>query len=514
MRPQHPIFLGTIALSGACGTEAVQCPMDGGSHVTYTFDDSTDVDWYGDIEEPSLGETISALGDVDGDGYADFGISGETYVGAWEEQLYFDPTASVWVAGYYPGSFLIPGSASPVSTNLAANVDLWGAGEKLQPAGDFNGDGLADLLCLGVGDPYVQSYQVTFGDPDLSQVFPERSATSEDEALALLEPYTLPAFFPSDGDEDVIPIPDLDGDGRGEIFYTTYEDGGLVREIVGGNDSPAEAAKLFVIEAEYMGVGDTSDLSVGSAGDLDGDGVLDLAWGELAPESSDEDSDAWAAAARVVLGPLSGEILRSEDADLSLRSTTGSQSFGAHLAIDGDADGDGYGDLLTSDLEVLVRGYADGELETAEGRVLLFGGGHRLAWASDEDADLRLESTGGERTECGNESYRTCAVGRRLGFAGEVDGRPGDEIWASGCGRHGTLTLWAGADLAAGQRTPAAVIDEYYVPDAYYGFDVKHAAFADADADGRNDWLVPTALSASGEGSVGATLLFAQELMP
>ncbi len=129
---------------------------------------------------------------------------------------------------------------------------------------------------------------------------------------------------------------------------------GLADAIVGAHDAADEAGHTYVILSPFdAGVVDMSvaDIVVEgvnahqesgrsiASGDLDGDGVRDLAVG----------ADGWegdAGAALLLYGPFEGGTLSLDFADALFIGDAAGDEAGRSLAVVGDADGDGYDDLL------------------------------------------------------------------------------------------------------------------------------------------------------------------------
>ena len=99
-------------------------------------------------------------------------------------------------------------------------------------------------------------------------------------------------------------------------------------------------------------------LCVDSAGDINGDGNIDLMFG-----SSNNDSNR--GAVYLVHGPVSGTVLLS-DADIKISGDVAS-SLGTSLDGGGDINADGFSDIL-------MGGPGSGTQQ--EGSLMLFLGGH------------------------------------------------------------------------------------------------------------------------------------------
>lgn len=104
--------------------------------------------------KPALGYSVTGIGDFNGDGYGDFAVSGPQ-------------VSEIFVIYGRAGGF-------PASINLASFLTApsggfmiegsFTAGTQIASAGDFNGDGLADLI---IGNPGTDHAYVLYGNADI-----------------------------------------------------------------------------------------------------------------------------------------------------------------------------------------------------------------------------------------------------------------------------------------------------------------------------------------------------------
>jgi FG-GAP-like repeat/FG-GAP repeat len=290
----------------------------------------------------SLGVLVHAtgVGDVDGDGLADLLVGVP------------DPACRPYLPSSDPqrhsGAYLVYGSrtrltgATPVA---AAGVFLRDArpcamSDVVVPLHDLDGDGHADFAITSAGPGQPGSAVEIF-------VFYGRSARlvgTQDLATAdavIRIPGSMEGFHPH-----LVPVGDVDGDGRSDILVETHLDGYVpdTRLVYGAATRLAGSVVLADVARTKLeskpGCWFGYDL-VGPVGDLDGDGYDEVAL--FSCEGAPGDGGGFSGARRVYFGRAAGFPARlgPQDADATFTSTTG--PFGLRAA---DVDGDGIRDLL------------------------------------------------------------------------------------------------------------------------------------------------------------------------
>ncbi|MDP2317239.1 MAG: MopE-related protein [Pseudomonadota bacterium] len=271
-----------------------------------------------------LGTSLASPGDLDGDGLDDLlvGAPGvdDGAMGAGAVYLFGGPVTGTSTA-----------DADQTWLGEAENDNVGGA----MVAGDFDGDGLQDLV---FGAPYESSAGALAGAVYLLLGPAVGGSLSSADAR----------YLGADADDyagiSLAASPDSDGDGDEELAVgasrETLESGG--------------AGAVYVFDTTPLGTGAVADapgLLVGAtngdffgralvAGDMDGDGLGDLAVGAY----GDDGATLNGGAVYLYLGPIGGRV-ETAGAD-GVRYGLGSSDFAGYALAVGDTDADGYDDLV------------------------------------------------------------------------------------------------------------------------------------------------------------------------
>ena len=273
-----------------------------------------------DQADAAFGTSVASAGDVNGDGYGDVVVGAPDYNGG--------------EAGE-GGAFLYLGSPSGLEGAEAwtAESDQANAsfGTSVASAGDVNADGFGDVI---VGAPHYSNNESSEGGAFLYL----GSATGLlDTAVWAAESDQADSYFGT----SVASAGDLNGDGYGDVVVgTPYFDGGHTNEgkvdVFFGGPSGLGVAADWTRDSDLAA--STFGSSVASAGDVNGDGYGDLVVG--APNDVNTSGDG---GAFFYLGSASGP---GSIADWSVTSGQAGAFMGSSVASAGDVNGDGFGDVV------------------------------------------------------------------------------------------------------------------------------------------------------------------------
>ena len=278
----------------------------------------------------TAGQAVVAAGDVTADGLLDFLVAAP-----------YAPTTSDGRSGAaYLFSGMVTGSVSIATAHakLEAYDNAQAAGFAVGGAGDFDGDGIADVAvgspsagAGGGGSPtgkvYVWLGPVSAGTLPLDSAHVQLGGESAyDQAGA-----------------SVCGLGDFDGDGYDDLAAGAPDDddggtdAGAVYIVLGpqtGTGSLSSASAKLIGET----AGDEAGSAISSAGGYARDGTPDLLVGVAGVDSG-------RGAAYLVVGPLSGAVDLSE-AEVRWLGESGGDSAGDSVSGGFDLDGDGLDDVL------------------------------------------------------------------------------------------------------------------------------------------------------------------------
>jgi Ca2+-binding RTX toxin-like protein len=358
------------------------------------------------------GASVSAAGDVNGDGYDDF------IVGAYQ----FD-----YVGGAAGASYVVFGKASGFAANLnLSSIDgtngfrLTGktgaqfSGWSVASAGDVNGDGYDDVI---IGALTGNNAAVVFGKASGFAASTSLRGLDGSNGFQISGPSGAKFAF------TVHSAGDINGDGYDDVIIGAYNSGAGAAYVVFGRAS-GFAANIDVTSLDGTNgfklngvqLDDQFGFSVSGGGDINGDGIDDLVVGAR----NAYDGSSYSGAAYVLFGKTSGfaATLNVSSLDGSngfeISNSGGGSSLGSSVSL-ADVNGDGYQDVVVGSLDSNPNG------SNAGVSYVVFGKG--TAFASSVDVSSLNGTTGfAIRGEATGDLART------VGNAGDINGDGADDL--------------------------------------------------------------------------------------
>jgi hypothetical protein len=288
-----------------------------------------------------FGSSVANVGDLDGDGVADLAV------GARSDDTGGNSYGAVHVL------FLKTDGTVKSSTKIASgtgggpalsNRDYFGS--SVANVGDLDGDGVTDLAVGALGDDTGGTVNASRGAVHI--LFLKTDGTVKSSTKIAHETSGGPTLVDSDFfGNSVANMGDLDGDGVADLAVGAYRSSRAVHILFLKTDGTVKSSTKIAsgTNGGPTLVGDDRfGSSVANVGDLDGDGVADLAVGAL----RDSTGGSQRGAAHILFLNASGTVKSST----KIAHQTGGgptlvnyDSFGGSVANVGDLDGDGVADL-------------------------------------------------------------------------------------------------------------------------------------------------------------------------
>jgi len=309
-----------------------------------------------------FGTSVASIGDLDGDGITDLAV------GAFRDDAGGLDRGAVWIL------FMDTNGKVKSFQKISDNQGRFGGvlddddlfGQSVAGIGDLNGDGIKDLAVGafrdGDGGNRRGAIWILFMDTDGKVKSFQKISDTEGDFGGVLDNND---YFGT----SLASIGDLDGDGITDLAVGAFrdDDGGTNRGAVwilfmNTDGTVKSEQRISDTQGDFGGVLDDDDLfgiSVAGIGDLDGDGVTDLAVGSQDDDGADSRGAVW-----ILFMDTNGKVKSFQkisdtegdfDGVLDNDSYFGDEFFGASVASIGDLDGDGVTDLVVG-----ARGDDDG----------------------------------------------------------------------------------------------------------------------------------------------------------
>jgi hypothetical protein len=328
----------------------------------------------GGKDNTGFGYSVSDAGDVNGDGYSDVIIGAPYYDRDGVDR------GKVWV---WHGSGA--GLGDPTLPNWWAEGEHGGAhfGWSVNTAGDVNGDGFSDII---VGARYYSYGQLNEG---AAYVWHGGQGDKDD-----LGDSNRPANWMAESDKahtdfgsSVSTAGDVNSDGFSDIIIgASFYDNGQPDEGAAfawyGSEGGLGPQNDTIASADWMVEGEQASAhlggSVGTAGDVNGDGFSDIIVGALNFDAGQIDEGA----AFVWYGSDEGLGISNRSADWTAEGNE-SGGFGGSVGTAGDVNGDTYSDII-------VGGFVFPQPGGGAGMIFVYHGSHggpilSLTWTAEGD---------------------------------------------------------------------------------------------------------------------------------
>ena len=470
-----------------------------------------------------LGSSIAGLGDVNGDGVADFiigapsvDVGDDADVGA--AYVIFGAGASNSIASSYTADINYINPTNDRYFHISGTVASGSLGYAVSSIGDVNNDGIDDFAIGVRGD---NKLYVVFGgasnsffDINASQLTRGFTITSTAGNLG----YSVSGLGDVNGDgvDDFIvsaPFTDTDGSGQGNsqgAAYVIFGKDTTQSDVSFSNIDVASLAATDGFSIQSSTSSDTLGYSVAGIGDINGDGIKDIAVGVRLLDTSSAMTDQNKGGVYVIFGKdttQSGVSFSNISISSSFSLTDGFRIVGANandylgssIAGLGDVNGDGVADFIIGAPSVDVGDDAD-----VGAAYVIFGAGASNSIASSYTADINYINPTNDRYFHISGTVASGSLGYAVSSIGDVNNDGIDDFAIGVRGDNKLYVVFGGAsnsffDINASQLTRGFTITSTA---GNLGYSVS--GLGDVNGDGVDDFIVSapfTDTDGSGQGN-------------
>ena len=343
-----------------------------------------DASYLGQVALDEAGYSIAGLGDADGDGLADLVIGAPYNDEAWYS------AGQVYVVCGQAGGWAMDVALGAACASFLGEAASDEAGQHVSSAGDFDGDGLADLL---VAAPLNDE-----AGTDAGQVYlflGQNGGWAMDVPLAASDISLHGEVAYDEAGNTVAYAGDVNGDGYDDLLIGAPDNddagvmsAGKIYLVLGPGTGLGKDASLAMADGSFLGEGilDYAGKALSGGGDVDGDGYDDMLIGvPSADQLQSQDGKSY-----LIYGQQGGwaSNVPLAFAGASFVGSAAGDESGSSVDLMGDVDGDGLADLF------IGAGGSD-EGYGAGGQSYLFFG-DAAGWAMNTDLTAADQSFTGE----------------------------------------------------------------------------------------------------------------------
>ena len=318
---------------------------------TIDLNTGADVTFFGVDGNDLSGFSVSSAGDFNNDGFDDI------LVGAYEA----DP---VTVSGTPGEAYVVYGGSG--GNALSSSVELINAdlvipglvsgdhlGRDVSVAGDFNGDGIDDILVAARRhDPFSTTQNATLNNA--GEIYLIYGETTANQLTGNFDLNNADVKFESvlsgsETGESISNAGDINGDGIDDLLIGSRFGGGTGKSyLIYGKSGANEITGSFTLDQadvvfDGISSGDEAGRVLSAAGDVNGDGIDDLIIG--ARNAHSNTGEAYLVYGKSGASALSGTI-DLLNADATFTGINTGDRAGISVAAAGDVNNDGFDDLL------------------------------------------------------------------------------------------------------------------------------------------------------------------------